>query len=232
MHGWDLSPAAAIAIQRRLRPKLILDEAPTVKTVAGLDVSFTRFSKRLFAAVLVLDLSRPVFDQRGDKIITFPVLETAAASHEVDFPYIPGLLSFREIPVILKTWEKLKSRPDCLICDGQGLAHPRRLGLASHLGLFLDLPSIGCAKTRLIGRYEEPGPLRGNQSPLIDGEEQVGMVLRTRSKVKPVFISQGHRMTLDRAVEIILSALGRYRLPEALRLAHQAVNKARLEGTA
>lgn len=221
LHRWDVTPLEAIEIQNRLRRQLILDQAPAViRTIAGVDVSNAFGSNRLFAAVVVLDLLHP--QPKG-----FPILEVATASLEVAFPYVPGLLSFREIPVVLKAWEKLQIRPDCLMADGQGIAHPRRIGIASHLGLLVDLPSIGCGKTRLIGAHREPGPLRGDRSPLIDRGETIGAVLRTRDGVSPVFISPGHRMTLDRAVEIVLSSQLRYRLPEPTRMAHQLVNEAR-----
>ncbi len=221
LHRWDVSPAEAIEIQNRLRRKLILDQAPAeIRTIAGVDVSNEIGSNRLFAAVVILDLAHP--QPKG-----FPILEVATASLEIDFPYVPGLLSFREIPVVLKAWEKLQIRPDCLMADGQGIAHPRRIGIASHLGLITDLPSIGCGKTRLIGFHREPGPLRGDWSPLIDRGETIGAVLRTRDGVSPVFISPGHRMTIDRAVEFVLSSQIRYRLPEPTRMAHQLVNEAR-----
>ena len=224
LHPWDVSSSEAIAIQKDLRSRLILDEAPQgVQTVAGIDVSFTRGSNRLFASVVVLDLTKPGSKNHRP----FSIIEIAIGSLELDFPYIPGLLSFREIPVVLKAWEKLKHRPDCLICDGQGMAHPRRMGLASHFGLIVDLPSIGCGKTRLLGEYQAPGPTRGDQSSLVDREEVIGAVLRTRKGVQPIFISQGHRMTLDHAVDIILSSQVRYRLPEPIRMAHRLANVAR-----
>lgn len=238
-HDWDVIPAEAVQIQNRLRPRLILDKAPeVVKIIAGVDVSFTRGSKRLYAAVVLLDLSQPVKTKNGKDILRFPILETAVADLEVCFPYIPGLLSFREIPVILKAWEKLTLRPDCLLCDGQGIAHPRRMGLAAHLGLMLDLPSIGCGKSRLTGVYQPPGDgsssregkTSGAVSDLMDQGERIGMVLRTRKGVKPVFVSQGHRMTLPRAIQIVLSAQGRCRLPEPIRMAHEKVNEARRKG--
>lgn len=229
LHPWDVSPSEAVAIQRSLRSQLILDHAPEeVEKIAGVDVSYTRGSNRLYAAVVLLDLSQSVSDRKA----SFPIIETAVASLEVDFSYIPGLLSFREIPVILKAWERLKRRPDCLVCDGQGVAHPRRMGLAAHLGLTVDLPAVGCGKTRLIGEYREPGPDRGDFSPLVDRNEVVGAVLRTRAGVKSVFISEGHRMTLRRALEIILVSQTRYRLPEPIRMAHRLVNEARRSGSA
>ena len=221
LHLWDVSPVEAMEIQNRLRRQLILDQAPAeIRTIAGVDVSNEIGSNRLFASVVVLDLAHP--QPKG-----FPILEVATADLEIDFPYIPGLLSFREIPVVLKAWGKLKTRPHCLMADGQGIAHPRRIGIASHLGLITDLPSIGCGKTRLIGAHREPGPLRGDRAPLIDRGEAIGAVLRTRDHVAPVFISPGHRMTIDRAVEIVLASQIRYRLPEPTRMAHQLVNEAR-----
>ncbi|MFQ5780423.1 MAG: deoxyribonuclease V [Nitrospiria bacterium] len=230
LHPWGVSPAEAIQIQRRLCTQVILNNPPRkINSIAGIDVSSQRGSNRLYAAVVVLGPIRE-HSKPSIKPPTFHIKETAIASLEIDFPYIPGLLSFREIPVVLKAWEKLQIRPDCLICDGQGMAHPRRFGLASHLGLIVDLPSIGCGKTRLIGLYREPGPDRGDTELLVDKGETIGAILRSKDGVKPLFISPGHRMTLDRAVEIILACQSRYRLPEPTRLAHQRVNQARREG--
>lgn len=228
LHPWSVSPAEAVRIQHRLRPKLILNCVPKkMNTIAGIDVSFQRGSNRLYAAIVVLVLTKANSHQTSQRLTALQVDETVTASLDVDFPYIPGLLSFREIPVVLKAWEKLTIRPDCLICDGQGIAHPRQFGLAAHLGLIVDLPSIGCGKTRLIGLYDEPGPIRGDHTPLVDRGKTIGRVLRSKDRVKPLFISPGHRMTLDRSVEVILSCQGGYRLPEPTRLAHQVVNQAR-----
>ncbi|MFQ5579964.1 MAG: deoxyribonuclease V [Nitrospiria bacterium] len=228
LHPWSVSPVEAVQIQHRLRPKLILNRAPKkIKMIAGIDVSFQRGSNRLYAAIVVLGLDQDNSKQRSMKPSPFHVDEKVTASLEVDFPYIPGLLSFREIPVVLKAWEKLKTRPDCLICDGQGIAHPRRFGLAAHLGLIVDLPTIGCGKTRLVGLYREPGPVRGAYAPLVDRGETIGRVLRSRERVKPLFISPGHMMTQERAMEVILSCQRGYRLPEPTRLAHQFVNQGR-----
>ena len=221
LHPWNVTPKEAIEIQKVLRSHLILDKAPEkADLIAGVDVSADRGSNLLFAAVVVLDSRQKAAD-------TFQVSEVATASEMTPFPYIPGLLSFREIPVVLKAWEKLKIRPDCLVCDGQGIAHPRRIGIASHLGLVVDTPSIGCGKTRLIGLHQAPGPGRGDRAPLIDRQEVIGAVLRTKEKVAPLYVSQGHRMTLDRAVEILLSCQTRYRLPEPTRIAHNLVNQFR-----
>jgi deoxyribonuclease V len=206
-HRWDVSPAEAMAIQKRLAP---LARAGTparlddVHTVAGIDASYRDVGR---AAVVVL---------------TFPALEVverAVATVESVFPYVPGLLSFREGPVVLAALSRLRARPDLLVFDGQGYAHPRRLGLASHIGLLWDLPSIGCAKSRLVGQHDEPGPAVGDRAPLVDGGETVGAVLRTRPGTRPLFISPGYRMDLETAVTVVLRCLRGYRLPEPTRLA-------------
>ena len=193
--------------------------------VAGLDCAFSKDGKQIFAAVVVLHLPE------------FEVIETAEAVGKVTFPYIPGLLSFREAPVCIAAVEKLQHRPDVFIIDGQGFAHPRRLGLAAHLGLFFDAPTIGCAKSRLIGDYEEPPLKKGSYALLKDKKnvgsntqcETIGAVVRTRTNVKPVFVSVGNKCTLDDAIEITLACTGRYRLPEPTRLAHQRVSKLKLK---
>jgi len=155
---------------------------------------------------------------------SFELVETATASAKLTFPYIPGLLSFREAPACLAAVKKLKSEPDVLLIDGQGIAHPRRLGLAAHLGLFLDKPTIGCAKSRLIGTFEPPGIEKGQHTPLRDGDEIIGAVVRTRRNVKPLFISVGNRCRLEDAIRLTLACATKYRLPEPTRLAHQAVS--------
>jgi len=155
------------------------------------------------------------------------VIETASTTTLVPFPYVPGLLSFRECPAVLQAWEKLQLKPDCLMCDGQGIAHPRRLGIASHLGLWLDMPSIGCAKSLLVGSYQELGEKRGSMAPLMHRKEQVGVVLRTKDRVAPVFVSQGHKISLQQAVELVLACCTKYRLPEPTRQAHLSVNEVR-----
>ncbi|MCS6925734.1 MAG: endonuclease V, partial [Candidatus Binatia bacterium] len=155
LHRWDVSPEEAIEIQNRLRAQLDLHSTPErIETVAGIDVSYDRGSDRLFAAIVVL------------RVHDLSLLDSTSATATVPFPYIPGLLSFRECPAVLQAWEHLRVRPDCLMCDGQGIAHPRRLGIASHLGLWLDIPSIGCAKSLLVGEYREPGVQRGSWEPL------------------------------------------------------------------
>jgi deoxyribonuclease V len=207
LHDWNVSQEEAVAIQQRLRhlvqrrPTLALD---AVRTVAGIDASYKDVSR---AAVVVLALP------------SLEVVEQVEAIRETTFPYVPGLLSFREVPAVLDALAKLTVPPDVLMCDGQGYAHPRRLGLASHLGVYLNRPSVGCAKSRLIGRYEEPGPNSGDRSPLVDHGEVIGVVLRTKPHTNPLFVSVGHLLDLETAVELVLRCLRGYRLPEPTRLA-------------
>jgi len=216
LHPWDVSPAEAIRIQEALRRRLDLGEArrPT-ETVAGVDVSYDTRTPTVYAAVVLMRLD------------DHEILETATATRPATFPYIPGLLSFREAPAVLQAVTRLTRRPDCLLCDGQGIAHPRRFGLACHLGLLLDLPSIGCAKSVLVGEYQEPPKKRGGFRMLIDRGEQVGIILRTRDGVEPVYVSPGYRMNTQQAREIVLKATGRYRVPEPTRQAHLLVNRLR-----
>jgi deoxyribonuclease V len=209
-HPWDLSPADAMALQTRLASQIVAeDRLETPHRIAGVDVGFEAAGRTTRAAVAVLD---------------FPSLapvEQAIARQPTRFPYIPGLLSFREIPAILKALQDLGQRPDLLLCDGQGLAHPRRFGLACHLGLLTDIPSIGVGKTRLIGRHEEVPEEKGSWVPLLDRGEEVGAVVRTRSGVKPVFVSIGHRISLPTAIRYVLAATTRFKLPETTRAAHR-----------
>ena len=216
IHPWNVSPAQAIRIQQTLRARLNAKAyRGPIKTVAGVDVSYDRGSPMVYAAVVVIRLS----DRH--------ILETVTAGTVTTFPYIPGLLSFRESPVVLRAFKRLRRRPDCLICDGQGIAHPRRFGLACHLGLVLNLPSIGCAKSLLVGTYREPASKRGSFKTLSDNEEHVGIILRTRDGIEPVYVSPGYRMSLQRAREIVLGAHGGYRIPEPTRQAHLLVNALR-----
>ena len=214
LHEWDLSYEEARSLQIRLAKGVqfvSLKKKPIV--VAGLDCAFSKDDKRIFAAVVVI------------KLPGFVVIETATAARKLTFPYIPGLLSFREAPVCIDAIEKLKSGPDVFIVDGQGIAHPRRFGIASHIGVIVDKPTVGCAKSRLTGSFNEPGRRKGSYSPLVDSNEVIGVVLRTRTDVKPVFVSAGHKCTLDDAIRIVLDCTTRYRLPEPSRLAHQLVGQ-------
>jgi len=229
LHEWDLSYTEARRVQEELAGRVEfvpLEREPEL--IAGLDCAFSGDGKRTFAAAVVLRVIGLRSGQAGQpERLEFEQVETVTAEQETRFPYIPGLLSFREAPVCLEAVAKLKEQPDLFMIDGQGVAHPRRLGLASHLGLFLDKPTIGCAKSRLIGKYEELGSERGAYSPLCDGDETIGAVVRTRSRVRPVFVSVGHKCTLDDAIRITLACATRYRIPEPTRLAHQAVSKLR-----
>ena len=214
LHNWNLNYAQAVDLQKQLADTVkITPIQKPLKTIAGVDCAVSKDKKSIIAAVVVLDYARQK-----------PV-ETAYAVRRLDFPYIPGLLSFREVPACIAAAEQLDIEPDCLIVDGQGIAHPRRLGIACHLGLFLDTPTIGCAKSRLVGAYQSPLSEKGEKSVLADKGEPIGCVLRTRTNVKPVFVSVGHLCTLEQAVEIVLNCSVRYRLPEPTRIAHQTAAK-------
>jgi deoxyribonuclease V len=215
-HPWSLTSNEA----RRLQHELAAEVDATArlgrwKTIAAADVSSEWRGKELQAGVVVLRAGELELVERSAKVGPSP------------FPYVPGLLSFREAPLVLEAFANLRKRPDVVLVDGQGRAHPRRFGIASHLGLLLDLPTVGCAKTRLCGTYDEPGPLRGDLSPLRDGDEIIGAVVRTRDRVKPLFVSVGHRITLEGAVELVLGLSGKHRLPSPARLAHAYVNEIR-----
>jgi deoxyribonuclease V len=235
LHSWNVSVEKAIRIQEALIDRIILKNTFSkvhpvrnssgtsnpvaelwciisngVKTIGGGDVTYSKNGNLLFGAVVVL---------------SFPdmeILDTATADGKISFPYIPGLLSFREGPILIKTFQKLKLKPDVMIYDGQGIAHPRGMGLASHMGLWFDLPSIGCAKTPLLDEFISPGPSRGSFEWIHRGSEKVGAVLRTKERVKPLFISPGHRIDLSTSIQLILESCKGYRFPEPLRKAHQA----------
>jgi len=210
MHSWDLTPAEAQALQAHLAPQVRRrDETQHVEWVAGVDVHYPEKGLARAAAVL---FHYPDLTQESVQVI----------EEDVTFPYVPGLLSFREAPAALKALAALPRRPGLVMVDGQGIAHPRRLGLASHLGLLLDMPTIGCAKSRLIGEADEPGAQAGAWSPLVDKGETIGAVLRTRTDVKPLYISIGHRVDLDAAIRWVLGCCKGYRLPEPARWAHLA----------
>jgi deoxyribonuclease V len=217
LHDWDVSPASARAIQARLRGEVREEplDAEAVATVAGTDLSFDRGSDTAFAGVVLLSLPElQAVERRGVRATT-------------RFPYVPGLLSFRETPPLLAAWEGLRSRPDVLIVDGQGRAHPRRFGIACHLGLLLDLPTIGCAKSILVGTHGPVGEQAGDWAPLVHAGETVGAALRTRPGVTPVYISVGHRVDLPSALALVRRCLGPTRIPEPTRQAHLFVNALR-----
>jgi deoxyribonuclease V len=216
LHRWDLTPTEAITLQKELAGKV--DATPLVTAcghVAGADVSYNRFSSTLYAAVLVLRTS------------DWTVIEEQSGVGEATFPYIPGLLSFREAPIYLELFARLRTRPEVVFVDGQGVAHPRRLGIASLLGLWLRIPTIGCAKTRLIGEYDAPGPDAGDTAPLRHHGDIIGSVVRTKPRTNPLFISTGHLIDLSSSVRLVLSACRGYRVPEPTRQAHLHVNAMR-----
>lgn len=209
-HKWDLSPEEAIELQKELA-KLVRREnelPPKPRLIAGVDIS--RPDERGVARGAIVVIRYP----------DFSVEEVSVAEREVEFPYIPGLLSFRETPLLLAAAEKLSSTPDLVLVDGQGIAHPRRFGIASHLGVLWDIPTVGCAKSPLCGRYELPGPEPGDHTELVDGGEVIGAVLRTKRGTNPVFVSVGHKIDLPSAVKWVLRCCRGFRIPEPIRLAH------------
>ena len=217
LHKWNLSYSQAVELQKTLACEVqFTPMRRTPALIAGLDCAFSKDGKRIIAAVVVLKAS------------DFELIETKNAVRKVTIPYIPGLLSFREAPVCIAAVEKLETEPGVFIIDGQGIAHPRRLGLAAHLGLFFDKPTIGCAKSRLTGCFEEPPLEKGAYSLLKDKTETIGAMVRTRTNVKPIFVSVGNKCTLKDAIKITLGCAVKYRLPEPTRLAHQLVSKLRL----
>lgn len=216
LHDWNVTPAEAVAIQQKLRTQIRIQplEKP-VKTIAGCDISFNKFEETVYAGIVVLDLE------------TLETIDEAGVVDTATFPYVPGLLSFREIPSLLKAWQKLETTPDVVMFDGHGTAHPRRIGIASHGGLFLNVPSFGCGKSVLVGKYDEPAPERGSWSPMKHYGEVVGAALRTKDKVNPVFVSPGHLIDLGTVVSLVLRTDGGYRIPEPTRRAHNLVNELR-----
>ncbi|OOG23533.1 endonuclease V [Thioalkalivibrio denitrificans] len=214
VHPWDLSPAEARALQMRLAPRVVReDRLGEIRRVAGVDVGFEEGGRITRAVVSVLSWPE------------LAPLEDVVARSPTRFPYVPGLLSFRELPAVLEALEGLSALPDLLFCDGQGIAHPRRFGIAAHLGVLTDLPAIGVGKTRLIGTHEAVPEERGAWRALYDKEEVIGAVLRTRTRVKPVYVSVGHCLSLETAVELVLKAAPRYRLPEPIRRADRLASQ-------
>jgi deoxyribonuclease V len=217
LHPWKISPKEAIAIQAALASQVIrkghLEE---IKFIAGADISTEKESTQAYAGVVVM---------------TYPeleVVEERGVVFELSFPYVPGLLAFREAPPLLKVFEEIRHEPDLILFDGQGIAHPRGMGIASHMGLSLDKPSIGCAKSLLFGLFEDPGDQQGAFSYLYDKQKNIiGAVLRTRTGVQPVFVSIGHRINLEAAIKFVLTSCRGYRIPEPVRHAHNFVNRLR-----
>jgi deoxyribonuclease V len=216
LHGWDLTPSEAIALQKELASRVDTRTPLThCEVIAGADVSYNRFDPTFYASVIVC------------RVDDGAVLEKQSAVGQVTFPYVPGLLSFRETPIVLEALAKVKSDPDAVMLECHGYSHPRRFGLACHIGLWLDKPTLGCAKTRLCGQYKEPKPKAGSVSPLTDKGEVIGEVVRTKDGVKPVFVSVGNRIDLPSAVRVVLATCHGYRLPEPTRRAHQHANALR-----
>jgi len=214
LHRWKVTPARARQIQMELRRRVIrTDRLPSVRRVAGADVAFDLRRGRAFAGVI---------------LYSFPELrelERVWVERQLEFPYIPGLLSFREAPALLAAFARLRGEPDVIFIDGHGYAHPRRFGIACHLGVLLGMATVGCAKSLLMGTHAEPPPAAGKWTPLYDGEELIGAVVRTRAGVKPIYVSQGHRVSLRRAVELALAVCDGYRIPKPTREADHFVEE-------
>ena len=217
LHPWDVTPAEAARIQREMVGRLDLTPPPDlrVRYIAGADVCWARGDEMVYAAVVVMAYP------------SLEVCEVRTAALPAAFPYVPGLLVFREGPALTAALRALDLEPDVLLFDGHGIAHPRGLGVAAHLGLLLDRPAVGVAKSVLVGSYSEPAPTRGATSPLIHNGAVVGAAVRTRPGVRPVFVSPGHRIDLSSAIRLVLACCTRYRLPEPLRAAHHRANAAR-----
>jgi len=216
-HNWNVTVEQAKAIQLELKDKIRLQKLiSSIRFIAGCDVSYSKKVERCFAAVTVF------------KLPELEIVAQAQSSGSINFPYVPGYLTFREAPILLKAFEKLEKAPDLVLFDGQGIAHPRQMGLAAHLGLFLNLPSIGCAKSRFIGEFEQPEEIQGSWTELNYQGKIIGAVVRTRDRVKPLFISPGYKITIDEAIEWVLRACTKYRIPEPIRASHIAVNQLRI----
>ena len=214
LHSWEVSPQEAIKIQKDLKSNISLKKSfSKIDKIAGADVSY--YQNKMIAGVIIFEFPN------------LKIIERKSFISPVNFPYIPGFLTFREGPSLLETFKKIKNEPDVILFDGQGIAHPRRMGIASHLGLFLNKPTIGCAKSRLSGEYIPVGEEKGDYALLKEGEEVLGAVLRTRRKVKPIFISPGHKIDLSNSIEIVLKCTEKYKLPVPVREAHIFVNQIR-----
>jgi deoxyribonuclease V len=214
LHSWEVNPQEAIKIQKDLKSNISLKKSfSKINKIAGADVSY--YQNKMIAGVVIFEFPNLKTIERQSFIST------------VNFPYIPGLLTFREGPSLLAAFKKIKNDPDIILFDGQGIAHPRRMGIATHLGLFLDKPTIGCAKSKLSGKYTSVGEEKGDYTLLKEGKEVLGAVLRTRRKVKPIFISPGYKIDLSNSIEITLKCIVKYRLPVPVREAHIFVNQIR-----
>ena len=218
IHDWAMKPKEAVELQKKLRERVRIEPLKKkVETIAGADISFNKFSPVVYAGLVVMRLP------------SLEVIEEVGVVSETEFPYVPGLLSFRESPSVLEAWSKLKTEPDAVMFDGQGIAHPRRVGIASHVGLIINRPTLGCAKSVLVGKYEEPDEERGSWTELVDPKngETVGAALRTKTRTQPIFVSPGHLIDLEGAIKLTLASDGGYRQPEPTRRAHLLVNALR-----
>lgn len=217
----NLSPADAIALQKQMRSQINVGPLKNeIRYIGGADISFNKYETTVYAGIIVLQYPQ------------LEIVEKITVIAEATFPYISGLLAFREAPALIQAWNQLYIKPDVLILDGHGISHPRRMGIATHFGILADTPTIGCAKTKLTGNYTEPANKIFAQSPLTHQNEEVGIVLRTKPNCKPVFISPGHKISLQQSVDIIKNCTRKYRIPEPTRLAHLLVNEARLAAKA
>jgi deoxyribonuclease V len=211
-----LTPVEAVAIQKELRQQLNLSPLQKeITTIGGGDISFNKYSSTVYAGIVVMQFP------------SLQIIESKAVVDTTEFPYIPGLLAFREVPALSKAWEALEKKPDVLVLDGHGIAHPRRMGIATHFGLVIGTPTIGCAKSVLTGKYTEPPVEAGAYTDLIHQNEVIAKVLRTKKNTKPVFVSPGNLITMEQSLEIILQCVRKYRIPEPTRFAHNFVNEER-----
>ena len=216
LHSWNVTPAEAVALQKQLRQQIRIQPLSTEPTtIAGCDISFNKYEETVYAGIVVLRLD------------TLETVEEVGVVSTATFPYVPGLLTFREGPALMEAWQKLTIQPDVIMFDGHGIAHPRRMGIATHMGLWVNRPSFGCGKSVLVGKFDDPAPERGNWSPMVHLREVIGAALRTKNNVNPVFISPGHLIDLPTAIDLTLRCDGGYRLPEPTRRAHLFVNALR-----
>ncbi len=214
----NITPQQAIQQQTELREQLRIQPLEKeITTIAGADISFNKYSTTVYAGIVVMHFP------------SLQVIETSGVTDETTFPYVPGLLAFREVPALSKAWEGLQIKPDVLVLDGHGIAHPRRMGIAAHFGVVMNTPTLGCAKSLLTGRFTEPSTEAGSVTDLVAKNELIGKVLRTKKNVKPVFISPGNLITMDESLELIKRCVGKYRIPEPTRLAHNFVNELRVK---
>jgi deoxyribonuclease V len=221
LHEWNVTTREARELQEALVGKIVTTGTlGDWNTLAAADISFTRRSPTLYAVVIVLERD------------TLNVIERVGIAAPAAFPYVPGLLTFREGPAVIEAFRRLKTSPDIVLIDGHGIAHPRHMGIAAHIGLWLDRPTVGCAKSRLCGTFDPPGPNRGDRSPLLYKDEVIGTVLRTKDRVSPLFVSPGHLCDMESCIDLVLSLSGKYRLPGPTRMAHDYVNQVRREATA